>query len=65
LIARQNDFGGVDVCATVAQQLLASLEIRAFGDVTLVFKLNLRLSDGEERVVLVALVVEVLAEYQR
>lgn len=60
LIARENDFGGINVRTAVAQKFLAPFESRTFGDVGLVLELNLRFANCEEGIVLVALFVQVL-----
>lgn len=65
LIALKDDFGRVDVGTAVAQQLLTPFQRWTLGDVGLVFELNLGLSHRKERVVFVALVVQVLSRVSR
>lgn len=57
LSAAENNLGRVDVGTAIHQQLLASLELGTRGDVGEILELDLRFAHGEERVVLVALVI--------
>ena len=60
LVTREDDLGRVDVGTTVAQELLSPFESRALSDVGEVLELDLGLADREERVVLVALLIQIL-----